>query len=119
MIENQLDISVARRPWVKEQIATDGFKLAGGIIAQEIECCSERRAPFLIPAGLTAGVATTIAYPTTDSVRAAPRSALASWAFFDLNFELGRILIHKLAVVCQPESLLLRFHFKRVRQTQI
>ena len=72
MIEHQLDIGIARCPRIKEQIPTDCFELAGGIIAQEIECGSERSAPFLVPARLAAGVATTIAYPTTDSVRAAP-----------------------------------------------
>ena len=119
MIEHQLDIGVARGPRIKEQVPTDCFELAGRIIAQEIECGSERRAPFLVPAGLAAGVATTIAYPTTDSMRAAPRSAFPVWSLLDLNFELGRILVQKLAVVCQPEALLLRLHFKRMRQTQI
>src|SRR5207245_10853408 len=57
-------------------------------------------------------------YPT-DSMRAAPRSAFPVWSLLDLNFELGRILVQKLAVVCQPEALLLRLHFKRMRQTQI
>src|SRR5687768_12356875 len=52
-------------------------------------------------------------------MRAAPRTTLTFRTVINLDFDIRRMPIQILAVVCNPESGFLRFNAERMGQTQI
>src|SRR2546422_296114 len=93
-IENHIDVVITRFPRIAEDLAAFCFEARADGIAQPIESLPQRRSPFLIPAGMAAGVAATIAVPSFHAVRATPCRA-----FPDLGFMRGGMLRKEFAVV--------------------
>src|SRR6185436_20379793 len=90
LVENQVDYIIARRPRIIEQLSTCRFEMDCRFAAQIFERRPQRSAPGLVPAWLAAGLTTTIANPTADPVKTAPRTAFAFLTVVDFYFSLRR-----------------------------
>src|SRR5262249_41611346 len=95
-VHQHLDVAVAGRPRVVEQLA--GLLLAqlGRPVAQPVEGVAERAAPVLAPAE-PPRVAAAVRPPALDAVDAAPGGAL-----LDLDLQAWREALEELAVVGEP-----------------
>ena len=100
-VENDIDVIVPGSPRVLQQGSRCLFILGRQRIPQPIQRLAQRAAPFLVPAGVSASVASTITLPTLDSMITAPGAV-------PKNFYLmrRRILREVLTVVCQLGELL-------------
>src|SRR5262245_50719439 len=79
-IQHYVDVVVARKPWILEQLASFLFKTRGKSISQPVQCFAQKTPPGLIPSDVS-GVATTIGAPTLDSMYTTPKAVLE-----DLDF---------------------------------
>src|SRR6185437_3167537 len=95
-VENNVDIVVARSPWIFEQILCLLLELGRNSIAQPIQRLSQRRKPLLIPSGMPAGITAAVGPPALDSMYAAPRGV-----FNDLRQNFGRMHLEELPVINQ------------------
>ncbi len=89
----QLDVLVARGPRVAQQVAAGLLELRREVVAQEVEGRAQRRAPALVPAAGGGGVAAAVARPAAQTVRAAPRGALAVRPRLDDDLVVGLVLV--------------------------
>jgi hypothetical protein len=75
-VQNDIDILVAGRPRVLLETACFTLKPRRQGVAKPIQGLPQWSSPFLIPAGMTAGVATAVAAPPFDTVHTTPRTVL-------------------------------------------
>ena len=75
-VKDDLNVIIARRPWVLEQLLGFLFVKRGQRVAQPIECGAQRGAPLLIPARMPTGVAAAVAPPAFDPVNTTPRAII-------------------------------------------
>src|SRR5215510_8417788 len=88
------EVIVARSPGIFQKLTARVFEGDGERIAQ-------RRAPLLIPTGMTAGIAAAITPPTIDAMETAPRSLLD-----DLHLMRRWMPFEIFSVVGEPRELL-------------
>src|SRR5439155_19933600 len=100
-VENDVDVFVARLPWIFENLAAFLLETCCGRIAQPVHGLAQRHAPFLVPIWIPAGVAAAVARPALDSVRATPCGT-----FPDLSFVLRRVPLEIFAVVGQFREII-------------
>src|SRR6516225_839486 len=93
-IEHDLDVLVSSLPWISKDFPALCLERSGNCVPKPIESLAQRASPFLIPVGMAAGVASTIAIPALHAVRTTPRAALP-----DLCLMSRRMLRKVLAVV--------------------
>src|SRR5262245_13149284 len=77
-IQNHANVLVPRRPGITEKLARLVFKTRRDGVAKPVEGLAQRTAPFLVPAGMAAGITTTILSPTTDAMSATPRTGFTN-----------------------------------------
>ena len=118
-IQYDVDISVARIPWILEQLAPKLLEPFSRSIAQVVQGRTQWPTPLLIPARLAPCVTAAVANPSTNTVPATPRRPFIMRPALDLNFMLRRIAIKKLAVIRDPKTFARRLHRQHVRQAQI
>src|SRR5260370_3407133 len=71
-VQNHVDVVVARRPGIL-QISRRGSFVAGShFVAQPVERLAQRRAPFLIPLRVPAGIAATVVAQHSSTGTAPP-----------------------------------------------
>src|SRR4051794_20134194 len=99
----QFNIGVAGLPRVAEKITARRLEMARCFIPEIVEGAAQRGAPCLIPPARSAGMATTIAGPAPQAVRATPRRPLTIEARLDLYVYLGRLTLKILAVIGDPK----------------
>src|SRR5689334_19900384 len=100
LVQQHVDVIVSRGPRIAQQFTAAAFKLNGRIVAQKVQCHTQRIAPRLVPTSFTAGVTTAVARPTADAMRTTPRASLALQTVVDLDRKLRRMGVEIFAVVC-------------------
>src|SRR5215471_7301163 len=98
-IGENVDVVIARRPRVGEELRYLLLVTQVRLVLQKLEGLSQRRAPGLVPSFFRFGGAAAVAVPAADTVRAAPGSALTIGPGRDLHFHGGGILDQEGAVV--------------------
>ena len=112
-VEHHIDVAVARRPNIFEELAALLLGQRGHGVAQLIQGLAQRRAPKLVEARLAA-VAAAVGAPTLHPVHAAPRGIV-----HDLSFVLGRKLLQEAAVVGQIHRLVRFQQAQRIGQRHV
>ncbi len=70
--EENLDIRIARGPWVVQHVAAAAIEHLGAMVTHEVECLAQRRSPRLVPTWCAARVAAAVLHPTTHAMGARP-----------------------------------------------
>src|ERR1044071_3861655 len=99
-VQDDPDVGIPSGPRIFEKCLSLRFELRSQPVPKPIQSFSKRSAPSLIPPGLCSRVASTIGFPSLDSVKTAPRRVL-----MDLNFFSGGKLFQKFPVVCDLGEL--------------
>ena len=97
-VEHNMDVAVARRPHILEDLAALLLGERDQCVAQLVQSLAQRRAPGLVPAR-PAAVAAAIGAPPLNAMHAAPGGV-----FDDLSLVLGRELLQEIAVVGQLDG---------------
>ena len=113
-IENDVDVFIARPPWILENLAAFLLKTWRHLIAQPIQSLAQRHAPFLIPIAMASRVASTIAVPAFDAMRTAPCTA-----FPDFGFTRRAMALQVLAIVGDHSGIVALDLMKRIGERHV
>src|SRR3954464_12598094 len=80
-IIDSLDVSISRGPWIAQKSLGVELVSAGNIVAQPIQCLTQRTPPLLVPRSICAGITSAITIPALNAVCATPRGLFNNFYF--------------------------------------